>query len=183
MPNGSSAAWITRPAGFKSSATASPSSCADGKPSGEKGETAGGGRGRLTVLEPAIQVLDPAETGLVPDTSAQFTDSILYMESQLRQAVPSDDRIHVGHTEEIVNAKLNDEVRALDEFKARQLRQLELDLSQSRQSEQFKRHRDEQARQDIQDIHDEYVIWIEETMTTEPHPWIRVICAMTPLAQ
>ena len=137
----------------------------------------------LTVLEPAIQVLDPAETGLVPDTSAQFTDSILYMESQLRQAVPSDDRIHVGHTEEIVNAKLNDEVRALDEFKARQLRQLELDLSQSRQSEQFKRHRDEQARQDIQDIHDEYVIWIEETMTTEPHPWIRVICAMTPLAQ
>ena len=52
----------------------------------------------LTVLEPAIQVLDPAETRLVPDTSARFTDSILYMESQLRQAVPSDDRIHVGHT-------------------------------------------------------------------------------------
>ena len=85
--------------------------------------------------------------------------------------------------EEIVNAKLNDEVRALDEFKARQLRQLELDLSQSRQSERFKRHRDEQARQDIQAIHDEYVIWIEETMTMEPHPWIKVICAMTPLAQ
>ena len=56
-------------------------------------------------------------------------------------------------------------------------------LSQSRQSERFKRHRDEQAHQDIQAIHDEYVIWIEETMTTEPHPWIKVICAMAPLAQ
>ena len=52
----------------------------------------------LTALEPTIQVLDPSETELVPDDSAQFTDSILYMESQLRQAVPNDSEIHVGHT-------------------------------------------------------------------------------------
>ena len=52
----------------------------------------------LTALEPAIEVLDPANTRLVPDESAQFTDSILYMENQLRQAVPSDANIHVGHT-------------------------------------------------------------------------------------
>ena len=52
----------------------------------------------LTALEPTIEVLDPAETRLVPDDSAQFTDSILYMESQLRQAVPNDTAIHVGHT-------------------------------------------------------------------------------------
>ena len=52
----------------------------------------------LTALEPAIEVLDPAKTRLVSDDSAQFTDSILYMESQLRQAVPSDANIHVGHT-------------------------------------------------------------------------------------
>ena len=82
--------------------------------------------------------------------------------------------------EEIINAKLDEEVRILDEFKARQLRQLKLDLDQSQQSEQLKRHRDEQARRDIQTIHDEYLTWIEETMTTEPHPWIKVICAMAP---
>ena len=52
----------------------------------------------LTALEPNIQVIDPVDTRLVPDTSAQFADSILYMESQLRQAVPNDGRIHVGHT-------------------------------------------------------------------------------------
>ena len=52
----------------------------------------------LTALEPTIEVLDPAETRLVPDDSAQFTDSILYMERQLRQAVPNDTEIHVGHT-------------------------------------------------------------------------------------
>ena len=52
----------------------------------------------LTALEPPIKILDPANTELVPDESAQFSDSILYMESQLRQAVPNDNGIHVGHT-------------------------------------------------------------------------------------
>ena len=52
----------------------------------------------LTALEDSVEVLDPAQTQLVADTSAQFTDSLLYMEAQLRQAVPNDDEIHIGHT-------------------------------------------------------------------------------------
>ena len=52
----------------------------------------------LTALERSIESLDPARTKLVADTSPQFADSLLYMESQLRQAVPNDDRIHVAHT-------------------------------------------------------------------------------------
>ena len=51
----------------------------------------------LTRLEPQIEVLDPAQTRLVPDDSPQFADSRLYMESLLRQAVPSDAHVHVGH--------------------------------------------------------------------------------------
>ena len=84
--------------------------------------------------------------------------------------------------EKSIDAKLEDEVRALDEFRDRRQRQLELDFPQSDQVEQFRGHRGEQARQEIKEIHDGYVTWIEETMTTEPHPWIRVVCAMTPLA-
>ncbi len=83
--------------------------------------------------------------------------------------------------EEAINAKLDVEVRALDEFRARRLRQLELDIFQSDQAEHFKQRRDEQARQEVETIHDEYWEWIQETMTTEPHPWIRIVCAMTPL--
>ena len=52
----------------------------------------------LTALEPQIEVLDPARTTLVPDRSPRFADSLLFMESHLRQAAPSDERIHVGHT-------------------------------------------------------------------------------------
>ena len=50
----------------------------------------------LTKLEQDIQVLNPAETRLVPDPSPGFADSRLYLESQLRQAVPNDERIHVA---------------------------------------------------------------------------------------
>ena len=51
----------------------------------------------LSTLEQAITVLEPAETRLVPDPSPGFADSRLYVESQLRQAVPNDERIHVAH--------------------------------------------------------------------------------------
>ena len=84
--------------------------------------------------------------------------------------------------EKSINAKLEDEVRALDKFRARRLQQLDLDFPHSEHAEPFRRHRGEQARREVDEVHDEYVSWIEETLTTEPHPWIRVVCAMTPLA-
>ena len=82
--------------------------------------------------------------------------------------------------EKSIDAKLEDEVRALDEFRDRRLRQLELDLSGSEQTDTLRRHRGAQARQEVMEVHDAYVKWIEESMTTEPHPWIRVVCAVTP---
>ena len=85
--------------------------------------------------------------------------------------------------EAIVNAKLDEEVRALDEFMSRHRRQLELDFAQSRQAEQFRQRRNEQASKELDAIYDEYWSWISETMTTEPHPWLKVICAMTALAR
>ena len=85
--------------------------------------------------------------------------------------------------ETIVNAKLDEEAKALDEFMARHRRQLELDLAQSRQAEPIRQRRNEQATTELDAIYDEYWSWISETMTTEPHPWIKVICTMTALAQ
>ena len=69
----------------------------------------------LTALEPSIEALDPANTKLVSDTSARFTDSRLYMESLLRQAVPNDDRVHVAHTAamDLVNYQLDPALLAL----------------------------------------------------------------------
>ena len=51
----------------------------------------------LTSLDTDIELLDPARTKLVQDKSPGFSASRLFVESQLRQAVPSDEHIHIGH--------------------------------------------------------------------------------------
>ena len=81
--------------------------------------------------------------------------------------------------EERVNEKLNREPEALEKLKSRRLRQLELQLERSDQSEVFKRARQERGRRDVETIFDEYLKWVEDTMTTEPQPYIKVACVMT----
>ena len=78
-----------------------------------------------------------------------------------------------------VNDKLNRELAALERLKTRQLRQLELALERSDRPEAFKRAREERGRRDVETLFDEYYTWIEDTMTTEPRPWMRVACVMT----
>ena len=51
----------------------------------------------LTEIDRNIEVLDPAETKLVPDTSTSYQASLLYMESLLRQKAPTDDKLYIGH--------------------------------------------------------------------------------------
>ena len=82
--------------------------------------------------------------------------------------------------EEAINAQLNEEVAALDAFRHRRLQQLDLDIAQPAQPGPSKHRHREQVRHEIEEVHNEYLTWIEDTMTTEPSPWVKVICAMTP---
>ena len=50
----------------------------------------------LTDLE-SIQIVNPAEVRLVPDHSPRYRRSLLYLESQWRQQIPTDTNIHVGY--------------------------------------------------------------------------------------
>ncbi len=71
--------------------------------------------------------------------------------------------------ENAINTQLNEELAALDEFKSRRLAQIQATTPNAAQ-----------ARQDITTIYNDYLDWIQESMTTEPHPSIKVICAITP---
>ena len=82
--------------------------------------------------------------------------------------------------EEIINAQLNEEVAALDAFKERRLRQLDLDIAETAQTDSRMHQHRSQAGSEVDEVYDEYLKWIEDTMTTEPSPWVKVICAMTP---
>ena len=59
---------------------------------------------------------------------------------------------------------------------ARQLEQLSLDLE--KQLETVKRGRFEQKSRDIHRVFDDYRRWVEDTLTTEPQPWIQVLAAV-----
>lgn len=50
----------------------------------------------LTKFEDKIQILDPKLTKLVQDKSPQFSQSLLFIESQLRQSTPNDLKIHIA---------------------------------------------------------------------------------------
>ena len=44
-----------------------------------------------------ITVIDPAKTALIPDNSARFSRSRFFLESQWRQKIPTDAKLHIGH--------------------------------------------------------------------------------------
>ena len=51
----------------------------------------------LTTLEERIDVLDPAGTRLVADTSPTYNAALLYLESTLRRNLPNDAKMRLGH--------------------------------------------------------------------------------------
>jgi ERCC4-related helicase len=51
----------------------------------------------LSKLEPAIRILDPRDTRLIADTSSNFNASLLYIDTLLRQSVPSAACLYRGH--------------------------------------------------------------------------------------
>jgi SNF2 family DNA or RNA helicase len=74
-----------------------------------------------TKFASGIEILDPAETKLVPDTSSLFRDSLLYVESLLRQTPPTDDKLYSGHTGAVdaVPYQLDPAIQALQQPRQR----------------------------------------------------------------
>ena len=50
----------------------------------------------LTDLE-KIQIVNPADVKLIPDTSPFYKRTLLFLESQWRQQIPTDVNLHIGH--------------------------------------------------------------------------------------
>lgn len=75
----------------------------------------------LTRIEDDIRILDPATTELVQDTSNAFEQSLLYLESQLRQATPNDTDIHIAHRAamDLVPYQLDPAIQALKQPRQR----------------------------------------------------------------
>jgi SNF2 family DNA or RNA helicase len=77
----------------------------------------------LTALEEPIDILDPASTELVPDTSRTYNDSLLYLESQRGRSTANDAALHPGHREvmNLVPYQLDPALQELRQPRARLL--------------------------------------------------------------
>jgi hypothetical protein len=75
----------------------------------------------LSELEEDIEVLDPANTVLVPDTSRTYNDAVLYLESHRRRSIPNDELIHLGHrgVMNLVPYQLDPALQALNQPRSR----------------------------------------------------------------
>nr|HPR97577.1 DEAD/DEAH box helicase [Thermotogota bacterium] len=76
----------------------------------------------LSELE-EVQIIDPSQTRLVTDTSSNFRDSKLYMESLLRKRAFSGNRLYTGHKAamDVMDYQLEPAVKALEQTRQRVL--------------------------------------------------------------
>ncbi len=79
--------------------------------------------GRMRTREPGtgIEVLDPADTNLVADTSSEYRKALLYIESNLRRIAPADSNLYVGHKAAMdpLNYQLEPAIQALKQPRQR----------------------------------------------------------------
>ncbi len=78
-----------------------------------------------------------------------------------------------------INEKLQSHLNRLEALKERSLFNLELKFERSRQPEKIVSARKQAEERDIGRIFDDYLQWIEDTMTTEKQAWIQVIAVLT----
>jgi hypothetical protein len=75
-----------------------------------------------------------------------------------------------------MNTRLEGTLEDLRRLQCKQIDQLELDLE--KQLETVRRGRFEQRSQQINRVFDDYRRWVQDTLTTEPQPWIQVVAGI-----
>ncbi|MDX9700554.1 MAG: DEAD/DEAH box helicase [Rhodocyclaceae bacterium] len=103
---------------------------------------------------------------------------------ELQQLLPiavNHARGHLRHlrkqTEAQVNDRLNQQLEALEQLRARHLGQMELDLGNLLQSVRDRRREDRAAQ--INRVFDDYLHWLENTQITEETPYLQVVALFT----
>jgi superfamily II DNA or RNA helicase len=77
-----------------------------------------------------------------------------------------------------INPQLDEHLAALEKLRAKQYEQLELTFQNSRLTEKTIQERKAEKTRSIDRIFDEFLLWVEDTMTTEPNPYIKVISVL-----
>lgn len=140
------------------------------------------GNGPFT-LQPFEDFIQRAgiKAGGLPNRGA--TPELAQLQTAMQQALPeavSTMHSHMVQAQQAFAAQLSQRLEGtlaeLQRLQGAQMQQLELDLS--KQLETVKRGRFEQRSQQINRVFDDYRQWVQDTLTTEPQPWIQVLAAV-----
>lgn len=80
--------------------------------------------------------------------------------------------------ESTINPKLNEHLKNLDKLRGRQMVQLALKFDDLQQPAQILQNRKDQEKRRIDKLFDDYLEWVEETMTTEEQAYIQVAAVL-----
>jgi superfamily II DNA or RNA helicase len=78
-----------------------------------------------------------------------------------------------------MNSRLRETLDALEKLRNRRMEVLQLTLGKSEMLENLRLGRLKESTEQISNAFDQYRQWIEETMTTEPEPYIQVLAAVS----
>jgi hypothetical protein len=78
-----------------------------------------------------------------------------------------------------MSASLRQRLEDLEKLQCRQLDELNQRVAQMELAFHFKQTRLETRTREIHRVFDEYRAWVEETMTTEPQPYIQLVAAVS----
>ena len=81
--------------------------------------------------------------------------------------------------ESLIDAKLQAQVDALEALKAKRVKQLAFDFEQAGGIQQIVEDKKLKEQHRIEKLFDDYIQWIEDTMTTEKTPYIQLIAVFT----
>jgi hypothetical protein len=81
--------------------------------------------------------------------------------------------------EDDINKKLDHHLKELDRLRGKQYVQLELDFGELSNKAIKTMSQKEKRKRQIDEIFDNFISWVEDTMTTENNPYIQVVAALS----
>lgn len=137
--------------------------------------------GDFTHTEPFNITLGRTELGknAIPNSTGSEVDYSKF-EAHLPKALKQAEAVILEQRkiyEERTNKQLNEHLTELEDLRSRKIKQLDMFIDQQNVSN--KESKRNQQTTDINGIFDDYIQWIEDTMTTEDKPYIQVIAVLT----
>ncbi len=128
---------------------------------------------RFRSLQSFSEVVDRTGLGARPIPNRDRELPLAELQGRLPMVVEKAREWIVGKRdayEREINKKLNQQLTELENLRDRQVRQLELKSESSRQQEGRKVHLKATREQEIDTLFDQYIQWVEDTMTTQRQP-------------